>query len=192
MSAAGRSAAAETGHVRHADDFYATPAWCTRSIFPWLARSERMLDPCAGTGAILKVATEFWGSRCFGIEINHVSCVFARQLLSLDVRHADALDPQTFWGECAVVTNPPYSLAMPFVERALANAHGAHEVAMLLRLNWLAGQKRAAFHRAHPCDVYVLPKRPSFTPDGRTDATEYAWMVWGPGRGGRWSVLELP
>jgi hypothetical protein len=62
--------------------------------------------------------------------------------------------------------------------------------AFLLRLNWLGGQARAAWHRANPCDVYVLPRRPSFTGKG-TDATEYAWMVWGTGRGGRWSVLEV-
>lgn len=186
MSATGRSAASETGHVRHADDFYSTPAWCTRAILPWLKLSERMLDPCAGSGAILRVASEFWGSRCFGIEID------PQRAIDSGSSCADALDPKTFWGECTVVTNPPYALAMQFVLRALLNAHGAHEVAMLLRLNWLASQKRADFHRAHQADVYVLPKRPSFTPDGKTDATEYAWFVWGPGRGGRWSVLELP
>jgi hypothetical protein len=25
----------------------------------------------------------------------------------------------------------------------------------------------------------------------RSDACDYAWLVWGPGRGGRWSVLEV-
>jgi hypothetical protein len=36
----------------------------------------------------------------------------------------------------------------------------------------------------------VLPKRPSFT-GGGTDATEYAWMVWGPTRTGRLRILEV-
>ena len=180
MSATGRGL-----HVRHPDDYYSTPAWCTRAILPWLSVSERVLDPCAGTGAIMRVATEFWGSRVLGIEID------PDRASECGAKCADALEPETFWGECAVVTNPPYALAMPFVERALTNAHGAHDVAMLLRLNWLASQKRAAFHRAHPCDVYVLPKRPSFTTNGKTDATEYCWMVWGPGRGGRWQILEI-
>lgn len=35
--------------------------------------------------------------------------------------------------------------------------------ALLLRLNWLGSQERSAFHRAHPADIYLLPKRPEFT-----------------------------
>lgn len=50
--------------------------------------------------------------------------------------------------------------------------------------------RRADFHRRHPSDVFVLPRRPSFT-GGGTDATEYAWFVWGPGRGNRWYVLTI-
>jgi hypothetical protein len=35
--------------------------------------------------------------------------------------------------------------------------------------------------------------RPSFTPDGKTDSAAYAWLVWGPGRGGRWfAPMEAP
>lgn len=50
MSATGR------GAERRADDFYETPGWCTRAIrtrldvFP----NSVVLDPCAGTGAILR------------------------------------------------------------------------------------------------------------------------------------------
>jgi hypothetical protein len=42
---------------------------------------------------------------------------------------------------------------------------------------------------ATACDVYVLSKRPSFSGNGKTDATAYAWFLFGPGRGGRWQVL---
>ena len=38
--------------------------------------------------------------------------------------------------------------------------------------------------RAHPPRVHVSPKRPSFTPDGKTDATEYAWFTWKQDRNG--------
>jgi hypothetical protein len=92
-----------------------------------------------------------------------------------------------------VITNPPYNRADAFVERALAERapHPWTTVAMLLRLNWLGGMKRAAFHRRHTADVYVLPRRPSFT-GGGTDATEYAWLVWRHHGGGRWMVLDVP
>lgn len=49
--------------------------------------------------------------------------------------------------------------------------------AFLLRLNWLASQKRAFWLRKNTPSVYVLPKRPSFTGKG-TDATDYCWAVW--------------
>jgi hypothetical protein len=97
-----------------------------------------------------------------------------------------------------VITNPPFALAMEFVEEALSITRFGGMVAMLLRLPWLASQKRAPWLRRHTPSVYVLPKRPSFyegappTPQptlfgddaaedakgSGTDATDYAWMVW--------------
>jgi hypothetical protein len=87
-----------------------------------------------------------------------------------------------------VISNPPYVDAEGFVTHALRIAEVS---CFLLRLNWLASKKRAAFHREHPADVFVLPRRPSFT-NGGTDATEYAWFVWGEGRGNRWFLLDVP
>ena len=51
--------------------------------------------------------------------------------------------------------------------------------------------ERAAFFRAHPCDVYPLEWRPDY--DGRGGvARAVAWFVWGDGRGGRWYPLRRP
>ncbi len=50
----------------------------------------------------------------------------------------------------------------------------------------------AAFPDEFPCDVFVLSRRPSFLGNGMTDSSAYAWFVWGPGRGGRWSLLKTP
>jgi hypothetical protein len=90
-----------------------------------------------------------------------------------------------------VITNPPFSLAEDFARQALkvAGAHGT--VTLFLRLAFLEGAKRAAFHREHPADVYVLPTRPVFRPDLGADRWAYAWFVWGPGRGGRWEILDI-
>jgi hypothetical protein len=103
----------------------------------------------------------------------------------------DALGRTQWPSATLLVTNPPYSLAAEFIQRALERYRKSIDCAFLLRLNYLGSQKRAAFHREHPSDVFVLPRRPSFTGKG-TDATEYAWFVWGPGRGGRWSILDVP
>jgi hypothetical protein len=197
MSATGR------GAVREKDDFYETPAWCTSLILDALTAElgispmvDTVLDPFAGRGAILDVATAR-RFRTIGIEIDadrSSACESKpRESKPHCVRCADALSETLRWvhpddGNVVIVTNPPYRLAMQCVDRAIKEARGSI-VAMLLRLNWLASQRRAAWHRAHPSHVYVLPRRPSFTEDGHTDACEYAWFVWYEGVEARWSIL---
>lgn len=87
-----------------------------------------------------------------------------------------------------IVSNPPYSHALEFVQHALTLAP---VVCMLLRLPWLASIRRVEWHKENPAHVCVLPKRPSFTADGKTDATEYAWFIWGTEHGGKWTILDV-
>ncbi len=84
-----------------------------------------------------------------------------------------------------IITNPPYRQAEQFVRHGMLHAE---RTAWLLRLNFLGSQKRVPLHARFDPDVHVLSKRPSFTYDGRTDATEYAWFVY-PGSG-RLSVID--
>jgi SAM-dependent methyltransferase len=225
MSATGRNL---EGSERHADDFYETPAWCTRAILPHLfgpfcfapvrAEPKTVLDAGCGTGAILRAVGEALSEESLLIGVDK-SVHRVRQaneyepypdrdhfyelfdFFDVGKGGADTLvlpddsDP-TGEGVCMadlpfdlVIANPPYSETEAFVSHALTIGT---TVCFLLRLNWLASKKRAAFHRAHPADVFVLPKRPSFTEDSRTDATEYAWFVWGEGRGNRWFLLDVP
>jgi hypothetical protein len=137
-----------------------------------------------------------------------------------------AADPLSLAADL-VITNPPFSRAEAFVRHALAATAPGGTTALLLRLSFLAGGKRAALFRASPPDIYVLSTRPSFaavvtcaadaddcgwkgvfdigspTPKkcpacggpvskSTSDSSEYAWFVWGPGRGNRWHVLSKP
>lgn len=152
------------GTAREPDDFYATPAWCTRAILPHLRPSRFILDPFAGKGAILDAADDYRRERwryVRGIELdrNRAGIVRARHLLACD----DTLG-QTSWDSrgATVVTNPPYSRALECVERAIAEVGPGGQAAFLLRIAFLASQERAPFHRAHPSDIYVLDRRPSF------------------------------
>lgn len=88
-----------------------------------------------------------------------------------------------------IITNPPFYLAEEFVRKALRHAE---HVVMLLRLAFLESRRREQFHQEHPSDVFVLSRRPSFMSNGATDSSAYGWFVWGPGRGGRWSILSTP
>jgi hypothetical protein len=208
MSATGVPNRDGVTRARNADDFYATPAWATRAIlraaFP--NAPSRILDPAAGDGAILAVAREMMPeTRLAAFETNdtperrEAGLRRARLASVTDGGHVvfrDSLatppwrdvDGQRF---DLILANPPFSLAMDFLERSLAEVEAGGEVAFLLRLAFLASMKRAAFHRGHPCDIYILPKRPSFTPDGKTDSADYAWFVYGPGHAGAWSILDL-
>jgi hypothetical protein len=183
MSATGRS------DVRRADDFYQTPAWCVRRLmeaveFPvgyWL-------EPAAGDGAIIRACNQVLTERSEKADWHASELrVEARPALSALVDPTQVFVGTDFlsgvFDGCewdVAITNPPYSLALAFIQAMLPLAD---HVAVLVRLNFLASARRAGFFRTEMPDVYVLPNRPSFTEDGRTDATEYCWAVWTPERG---------
>ncbi|MCL6612398.1 MAG: hypothetical protein K6T66_12725 [Peptococcaceae bacterium] len=77
-----------------------------------------------------------------------------------------------------IITNPPYSLAQHFVEKAFELATPDTEIIMLLLLAFLEIKKRRKFWQRHPVSrLYVFSERPSFTGTG-TDAAAYAWFIW--------------
>ena len=204
---------------RRKDDFYVTPFEVVEAILPHVLdpRMTSVCDPACGDGAILSVLAALYPElRLQGIELDQSRRAKTVELLGMpnnQLACADALscDCDLWWDADLIITNPPFSLAQEFVERALATrrmfameglsrlAHGLAQtsepktmptVAMLLRLAFLESAKRAAFHRRYPADVYVLSSRPSFTGDGKSDSCAYAWFVWGKGKGGSWTVLD--
>jgi hypothetical protein len=173
------------GGQRHADDFYATPAWVTRAIMPYLPDRGDVLDPCSGEGAILDAfATTPIEAHCgaamrvcVGIELDQgrgETCRARGHLVTIE----DAL--LTPWPDVPlIITNPPFAIAEELVRRAITFATETQGVvAMLLRLAFLESAKRIPLHRDYPADVYPLAHRPSFTTNGKTDSCAYAWFVW--------------
>lgn len=161
MSATGRS------DVRVESDYYPTPAWCVHRLLEAVRLpGGAWLEPCVGDGAIVRAVERAVAWRTYDIREDSVAGTVT-DFLRLEPHPALMCD--------VCLTNPPYSLAMEFVQHAMKHAH---VTAMLLRLNFLGSEGRAQFFRAHPPSVYVLPNRPSFV-NGRTDACEYAWFAWG-------------
>lgn len=160
--------ATNRGAERAPNDFYETPEWLTRAILPHLPKPAGVLEPAAGRGAIARVVQSYWPTATV-----HQGDLAPQ---SADIQQSNFLAYSASRGLYdLVITNPPYSLAQAFVEKALT---AAPVVAMLLRVNFLGGQKRAAWLRANTPACFVTPRRPSFV-GGKTDATEYAWLVWG-------------
>jgi hypothetical protein len=90
-----------------------------------------------------------------------------------------------------IVTNPPYSKAQAFVEKALDVVTAGHKVAMLLRLQFLETKaRRALFEKFPPKYVYVSSSRiqcarnGDFENYGKGSAVAYAWFVWEKGFNG--------
>lgn len=171
-----------------ADDFYETPAWCVhRFLEKYPKFLGRCLDPCAGEGAIVKACYSF-GKPGLEFDPGNWTCV--------EIRHTPTVGEYRLWADFlrldrgdfplvgtridTVISNPPYKLAEEFIRKSIELFPNA-SVIFLLRLNFLASRSRLALYRDIGVpDVYVLPNRPSFSDNGKTDATEYAWFVWDP------------
>ena len=166
--------------------------------------ARRVLEPACGEGAILaELARANIGARLFGLDIRADAVCQASTLPGVTAALGDFTGNATtlrrlFRGPTllnavdTIVTNPPYggrsNLAWQFVARALEVAPVGAQIWFLLRLNWLGDgertHQRASWLRDgnHPARVLILERRPSFTGNGRADASAYAWMLWIAGR----------
>jgi hypothetical protein len=171
------------GGQRSEADNYPTPAWCVhRLLEACQLPGGCWFEPACGEGAIIKAVDSVRDDVEWGFMDVRREPV-ERLVNEVDCEGGLVGDFTTYqfpggWPWKVIITNPPYSLAMNFLTKAIPLAG---RVAMLLRLNFLAGGGRADFMRAQEPDVYVLPNRPSFTGHG-TDSCEYAWFVFGASR----------
>ncbi len=173
---------------RIANDRYFTPEPLAEEICRRLARvlpeQEAIWDPCAGGGAFIEAAYQAWAPTPRLV-----------QFAGTDLPEHDFLRDRPKRsgrdGWSLIVSNPPYLLAEPFVHNALALVREGGHVAFLLRLSFLCGQRRYGTLWAHGAFRYLIPitPRPSFTPDGKTDASEYAVFVWQRGYSGTAEIL---
>ena len=87
-----------------------------------------------------------------------------------------------------ILTNPPYGDAMKFCQHALDCVDEGSKVIMLMRIQFLEGQKRKPFLLKNPPKyVYVsssrllLAKNADFVKYNTPSANCYAWYVWEKG-----------
>lgn len=202
----------DTGEATPAEahENYPTPDWCVErllesgALLPLLRdnlASLRFLEPCAGDGAIIRAAGAYqtraqitaritWDA----VDIQHKHFTALLQAPDVDrvriddfLRYGDNLPTGRY---DAIVTNPPFSLAIPFLDICLRLAP---VVCFLLRLGFLSSKDRHLRLLGRVPDVNVLPNRPRFV-RGQSDNSDYAWMVWGrePNRhSGRVRILRL-
>ncbi len=82
-----------------------------------------------------------------------------------------------------IITNPPYNIAEDFIKKGMDDLKDGGMMILLLRINYLGSQRRHKSlwtnEKYIPKAIITLAERPSFTGDGKTDMTEYAFYVFG-------------
>lgn len=163
---------------RRAADHYPTPAWLIEEALALVEiEPKRILDPGAGCGRWGAAARARWPDAF---------------LAGWDIRPLPSPRHYDFWWSDDVLLdsfdrpfdlimgNPPYCQAEEFVRFGLRSSSFSGELIFLLRLPFLAGQKRrdGLFREWAPYQVAVCSKRPSFSPDGRTNSEDFCLIHW--------------
>lgn len=184
MNARTHSTAVMARRVEPADslDFFPTPPWATRAlcehVLPkiWFGRdvfAGVARDPACGEGHMALALADYFdqvqAADIFGYGYGEV-----QDFLHPDHGEEAAVD----W----YITNPPFNLAIEFVEKALRLARRG--VAMLVRVQFLEGEERfeTLFSRRPPQWIAQYAERVPMH-RGRwvvngTTATAYTWFIW--------------
>lgn len=187
MSLAGSKLAGgnhENGRVEN--DFYATNPEAVKmllKVYPFKARS--ILEPCVGQGHIACAINDFFTDKKEITGIDLVDRGYSNTIVG------DFLTFQTTKRYEGIISNPPYSLAMEFVEKGMELLTENGQMAMFLKIQFLEGIKRKElFEKYPPKYIYVFRSRMATWNNGNpTDekgkrwATTmcHAWFIWEKG-----------
>lgn len=182
-----------TESERAENDFYATDPVAIAMLAQtgFFNGVESVWEPACGAGHLVEALE--------GI----VPCVYATDLVDHGAEGGysgvDFLVDNSVAGGIkvdAIVTNPPYKLALEFCERAISLAP---KVAMFLKLTFLEGQKRFEFYQNNPPRyVAVCVNRVQCARNGdpemmrKSSAACYAWFIWERGFKGNPEILFIP
>ena len=160
------------GADREQHDFYATEPKAVELLLDEERFQTDILEPCCGLNHI----TEVLKSRGYQVTTS--------DLIDRGIR-AEVKDffEYEYWGG-DIVTNPPYSQAVEFVEHSLKITEVGSKIAMFLKIQFLEGKKRKEFFKQYPPKyIYVASSRLRCAKNGEFDkygssAVCYAWFVW--------------
>lgn len=173
---------------REKDDFYATEPRAVELLLENIKFVPEIYEPACGMGHISKVLLE------------HGYSVVSSDLIyrGFGIGDADFLKDNVPWNG-DIITNPPYKMAIQFIEHALSLVNNGNKVAMLLRLQFLESKRRYKFFKENPPRyVYVHSSRVrcaingDFEKSKDSNAVAYAWFVWEKGYKGKPEIEWLP
>ena len=167
---------ASQAHKRNAGDYYATPEDCTRALldsYGSLFEGRDLWEPACGEGAISNVLRGI-GNPLLDNRPRVVSTDLEDR--GFGTPGVDFLTQTVSRG--AIITNPPFSLAAEFIEKA---ASFDQPFAMLLKATyWHAKKRRDLFDTTGPLAVAPMTWRPAMAPErGKSGTMDFLWTVWG-------------
>ena len=166
-----------TPDERAANDYYATDPQAVEMLLALETFSPVIWEPACGEGHISKVLA-----------------AHGHEVISTDLIYRGFGDPEPmdfltetfpdFEGD--IITNPPYSAGLEFVERALETVRPGGKIAMFLKVQFLEGKRRGElFAKTPPRTIYISRSRLACAKNGDFEHTEkaiaYAWYVWEKG-----------
>jgi hypothetical protein len=152
-----------SGYRRQELDSYQTPSWVTTALLPHLPAQLHIWEPAAGSGQMAQTLA------AGGHTVVQSDITQGRDFLKATANCT------------AIVTNPPYALAVAFIEKALQLTQPAGLVAMLLRTDFDHAKTRQ--HLFADCSAFakkiVLTRRIVWF-DGPKAAPSFnhAWYLW--------------
>ena len=171
---------------RRTDDFHETPRVAAEALLGVEEITGPIWEPACGLGAISKVLIEHGHSVVStdlvdrGYGAGGIDFLLERQPRAPNV-----------------ITNPPFKLALEFAQHALQVTTG--KVALLVRWEWHAGQRRRLFfENSPPARTWLFSKRlPLMHREGydgprASSAIDHCWIVWEHGHNGPTTIGRLP
>jgi hypothetical protein len=154
-----------SGYERLERDHYQTPTWVSAAILPHIPPCVRTIwEPTAGGGQMVEVL------RAAGYGITATDIDRGVDFLACPSADTDA-----------IICNPPYNLAQPFIEHAIWLMRPSGFVAMLLRTDFDHAAARVHLFKSSPAfsKKVALTRRVRWFPGTKVQPSfNHAWFLW--------------
>lgn len=164
-----------TEEDREENDYYATDPKALEALLKVETFSHKIWEPAVGGGHLANVLKDN----------NYL--VKCSDIVDRGYDNTKIIDFLYFNGNWNfdIITNPPYSKAIPFLYKGMSILKDNCRFAMLLKVQFLEGGKRGVlFERYKPEKIYIFCDRVECAKNGNFlggSAVAYAWYIWKKG-----------